>query len=120
MKVSKIKKWGCGVVVKHADSQHRDCQLDSSICHSKNTIGEEGNRKPPHEFHFPRKNSEPCLWFLLCSKLSMLHKLKIVKMQHIRYTRCQDGSVVRFLCIDPMVGSLNPSLAKFSLRVRSR
>ena len=21
--------------------------------------------KPPHEFHFPRKNSEHCLWFLL-------------------------------------------------------
>ena len=38
---------------------------------SKNAIGKEGNGKPPHEFHFPRKNSEPCLWFLLRSKPSM-------------------------------------------------
>ena len=36
-----------------------------------NAIGEEGNGKPPHESHFPRKNSEPCLWFLLRSKSSM-------------------------------------------------
>ena len=36
-----------------------------------NTIGEEDNGKPPHEFHFPRKNLEPCLWFLLRSKSSM-------------------------------------------------
>ena len=25
----------------------------------QNTIGEEGNGKPPHKIHFPRKNSEP-------------------------------------------------------------
>ena len=42
------------VVVKHADSQHRGCQYDSSLCHNKNAIGEEGNGKPPHKIHFPR------------------------------------------------------------------
>ena len=26
-----------------------------------NTISKEGNGKPPHEFHFPRQNSEPSL-----------------------------------------------------------
>ena len=36
------------------------------------TTGEEGNGKPPHKIHFPWKNSEPCLWFLLRSKSSML------------------------------------------------
>ena len=60
----------CGVVVQHADSQHRGCQFDSSLCRFKNAIGEEGNGNPPHEFNFPRKNSEPCLKFLLCSKSS--------------------------------------------------
>ena len=48
----------CGVVVKHADLQHRGCQFDSSTCHfKKNAIGEEGNGKPPLELHFLRKNS---------------------------------------------------------------
>ena len=31
-------------------------------------IGEEGNGEPLHKIHFPRKNSEPCLWYLLRSK----------------------------------------------------
>ena len=62
-----------GIVVKHVDSQHRGCQCDSSTCRLKNAIGEEGNGKPPHEFHFLRKNSEPCLWFLLRLKSSMQH-----------------------------------------------
>ena len=35
-----------GVVVKHVDSQHRGCEFDSSMCHNKNTIGEEDNGKP--------------------------------------------------------------------------
>ena len=48
------------------------CQFDSSMYHNKSTIGEEGNSKPPHQTHFPRKTSEPChLWFLLSSKSSM-------------------------------------------------
>ena len=59
-----IQKWP-------ADSQHTGCQFDSSMCHFQNVIGEVGNGKPPHEFHFPRKNSGPCLWFLLRLKLSM-------------------------------------------------
>ena len=40
-------------MVKLADSQHRDCQFDSPICHIQNATGEECNGKPPHEFHFP-------------------------------------------------------------------
>ena len=64
--------WCCGVVVKHADSQHKGSQFDSSTCPSKNAIGEEGNGKPPHKFHFPRKKTQSlCLWFLLHSKPSM-------------------------------------------------
>ena len=43
--------------------------------HNKNAIGEKGNGKPPHEFHFPRKNSEPRLWFLLRIDLSMLNTI---------------------------------------------
>ena len=30
-------------------------QFDSSMCHIKNAIGEEGNMKPPQKFHFPIK-----------------------------------------------------------------
>ena len=44
-----------GVVVKHADSQRWGCQFESSMYDTKNAIGEEGNGKPPHDFHFPRK-----------------------------------------------------------------
>ena len=58
-------------MVKHADSQHRGCQFDSSMCHFLNAICEEGNGKPPREFHFPRRNSERCLWFLLRSTSSV-------------------------------------------------
>ena len=53
------EKWYRGVVVKHADSQHRGYQFDSSTCHNKNAIGEEGHWKPPHEFHFPRNTQSP-------------------------------------------------------------
>ena len=45
--------WGVGVV-KHADSHHRGFQFNSSMYHFQNGIGEEGNGKPSHEFHFPR------------------------------------------------------------------
>ena len=48
-------KWCHGVLVKHAVSQHRGNQFDSSMCHFKNSIGEEGNGKPTHKTHFPRK-----------------------------------------------------------------
>ena len=51
-------------MLKHAISQHRGCRFDF-----QNAISKEGNGKPPREFHFPRKNSEPCLWFLLSSSL---------------------------------------------------
>ena len=74
-----IFQWCRGVVVKHVDSQHRGCQFDSFVCHFQNTIGEEGNGRPSHEFYFPRKNSEPCFWFLLRSKSSMQHSLKIFR-----------------------------------------
>ena len=39
------------------------CEFKACMCYNKNAIGEEGNGKPPHKIHFPRKNSEPCLWF---------------------------------------------------------
>ena len=35
------------------------------------STGEEDDGKLPHEFHFPRKNSEPCFWFLLRLESSM-------------------------------------------------
>ena len=31
----------------------RDCEFESYTCHIKNTIGEEGNRKPPHANPLP-------------------------------------------------------------------
>ena len=43
--------------------------------HNKDAIGDEGNGKLPHKMHFPGKNSEPCLWFLLHSKTSMLNTI---------------------------------------------
>ena len=36
---------------------------------------EEGNGKSAHKTHCPRKNSEPCLGFLLSSKVSMLNTI---------------------------------------------
>ena len=30
-------------------------EFDSSVCHNKNAIDEEGNRKPPYKVHVPRK-----------------------------------------------------------------
>ena len=47
------------------------CEFESSTCHNKNTISEEGNGKSPHEIKFLKKDSEPCLWFLLRVKSSM-------------------------------------------------
>ena len=49
----------------------------------ENAIGEEGNMKPPHKIHFPRKYSEPCLRFLLSSKLSMQCRLYIFKVLYL-------------------------------------
>ena len=47
----------CGAVVKHTDSWHDGCEFESYTCRNKNTIDEEGNGKPPHEIHYPRKKS---------------------------------------------------------------
>ena len=52
-----------GVVVRHADSQHRGCQFDSSKCHFENAFGEEGKGKPPRESHFPRESESPVSGF---------------------------------------------------------
>ena len=77
---------GCrDVVIKHADSHHKGCQFDSSMCHNKIAIGEEGNGKPPHEIHFPRENSDPCLWFLLHSKWSMRRSSLSYKLHCMYY-----------------------------------
>ena len=49
----------CAVAVQRADSKHRSCQSDSSMCcHNNSIIGEEGNGKPPHKLHFPRKKKK--------------------------------------------------------------
>ena len=53
--IMKSYQWCRGVVVQLADSQHRGCQFESCTCHNKNATGEEGKRKPSHEFHFPGK-----------------------------------------------------------------
>ena len=45
--------WCHGVVVKHADSQHRGRQFDSSMRHNKNAIDEKGRGKLHYEIHFP-------------------------------------------------------------------
>ena len=42
-------------MVERADSEHSGCQFDSSMYHNKNTIGEEGNGKPPAKTHFSSK-----------------------------------------------------------------
>ena len=65
---SKVRR---GVMVKRADSQHTGFQFESCTRHNKNANGEEGNGEPPHEVHFPRRNSKHCLWFLPHSKSSM-------------------------------------------------
>ena len=54
----KGSKWCRGVVVKHGHSQHRGHEFDSFMRHNKNTIGEEGNGKPSHEFHYPRNKTQ--------------------------------------------------------------
>ena len=64
------------VTVRTHDTASCARTLDVS---QQNAIGEEGNGKPHHKFHFPKKNSEPCLWFLLRSKSSMLwNSMKIL------------------------------------------
>ena len=47
------------------------CGLVSKSCPNESINCEEGNGKPPHNIHFPRKNSEPCIQFLLRSKSSV-------------------------------------------------
>ena len=42
-------------MVKHADSERRDCQFEFSMCHNQNAIGKDSNGKPPHELNFPRE-----------------------------------------------------------------
>ena len=66
-------------MVKRADSKRRGREFELYKCLNKNAAGEEGKEKPPHKIHFPRKIAEPCLWFLLRSKLSMLwNSMKIL------------------------------------------
>ena len=58
-------------------------EIEYALEFYENTIGAECNREPPHKIHFPRKSSEPCLWFLLSSKLSMLwNSMKILLVQN--------------------------------------
>ena len=47
--------WCLGVVVKRAEV-HSGCEFDSSMCHNKNTIGEEGDGKSRHKIRNSRNN----------------------------------------------------------------
>ena len=47
------------------------------MCRNKNAIDGEGNGKPLHAVNFPKKSSQPCLWFLLRSKSSMQHSFRL-------------------------------------------
>ena len=50
-------------MVKRADSHHRGCEFESSTCHNKNAIGEEGNGELPHKIYFRRKDQSPVFGF---------------------------------------------------------
>ena len=67
-----------GVLAKRKDALHRAREFDYFMCHNENAIGEEGNGTPPNKIHSPRKYSEHYLWFLPCSKSSMLCSITIV------------------------------------------
>ena len=112
-----------GIVVKHADSQHRGCQLDPSMCHFYNTISfkegalqqavfkgppikifnynlrtsktlKKSNGVPPREFHVPGKISDLCLWFLLRSKSSMQRR-PILSCQYLSQEGSSLASILR-------------------------
>ena len=63
--------WCRGIVIKRANSQHRDYEFEASTCHNWNTVDEEGGGKPRYKIPSLRESSEPWLLFLLCSKSSM-------------------------------------------------
>ena len=59
-------KWCRGAVVQWLSMRTHNTGAVSSIpqcANFKNAIGEEGNGKPPHEFHFPRKTQSPASGF---------------------------------------------------------
>ena len=97
-----------GVVVKRADSQDRGKEFESRRCNNRNTIVEEGNGKPPREFQFPTKNSEPFLRFLLHLKSRMQRSFSnrlrgvvgVVLRVHVYNAedRWVVGSWLEFLC----------------------
>ena len=65
------------VVAQHVDSQRKGYEFKSYMCHSKITIGEEGDWKPTRKIHFPRNTQNPVSSFvtLELSKLRSLFKL---------------------------------------------
>ena len=74
-------------MVKHADSQHRGYQFDFSMYPNKNAIDEEGNGKPPEKIYLPRKNSKPCLCFLLRLRSSMRRSRYIFSFQSLYWMK---------------------------------
>ena len=68
---SKMMVAGCQKQIREAQIR---ITVESYTCHNKSAIGEEGNGKSPHNVPFPRKNSEPCRWFLLCLESRVLRR----------------------------------------------
>ena len=66
-----IQNLSSSVVAKHADSQHRGCQFDSSMCRHWWV----SNGKSLLKINFRRKKLEPCFRFLLHSKSSILNAI---------------------------------------------
>ena len=72
-------------------------------------MGEEGNGKPPHKIHFPRRSSEPCLWFLLRSKSSMQRSRSAWRLSHhIWNIPCNESVVILLTKELPLEGVLCP------------
>lgn len=71
-------------VAKHADSQCRSCECDSSMRHNKISIGKEWNGKPPHKVGLHRKNLELYLWFLLRSASTMQSSFSIEQIIRLK------------------------------------
>ena len=62
-------------------------EFDSSACHNRNNIGEEGNGKPPHKPSFPRKTQSRFSGF--CNALNRVCNAVnkyIVKLVHLIQT----------------------------------
>ena len=74
--------WCRGVVVKRADSKQWGCQLDYSVRRNKNAVDGEGNGKPSHKIHSPRKTqSQLRAPSLVSATLEIEHAMKSVQQK---------------------------------------